>query len=347
MENPALDPQAAPSDAATAAQPRCQPPANVRRELQKYDEAAEVWTWDGPRYRMTVRTLGDGPPLFWLPGIAASYRVYALVLNRLAERFRTVQYSYPGDEHGDGARLRWIRHEDLVDDLFGLIDQLGIGRAFLAGISFGSTIALRALHRESLRFPKTVLQGAFAHRHFTAAERLALALGRTIPGQASRLPLRERVLAYNSKMDFPRVIEDRWPFYVEENGKTPIRALAHRTSLVARLDLRPVLPAISGEVLLIQGREDRIVPDRYFQELRKSLPRCEDVVMPTVGHIPHLTHAEALAHVIREWLLPCHPEQCSNSAAAGAGCTAIEGGPSACRAPAGAGNVPAAPEPDR
>jgi pimeloyl-ACP methyl ester carboxylesterase len=342
MENLTPEPQAAPTAAATAAPTRCQPPANVQREVQKYDEAAEVRTWDGPRYRMTVRILGDGPPLFWLPGIAASYRVYALVLNRLGERFRTIQYSYPGDEPGDGARLRRIRHEDLVDDLFGLIDHLGIGRAFLAGISFGSTIALRAQHRESRRFPKTVLQGAFAHRRFTAAERLALVLGRTIPGQASRLPLRERVLAYNSKMDFPRVIEDRWPFYLEENGKTPIRALAHRTSLVARLDLRPILSAISGEVLLIQGREDRIVPERYFQELKVSLPRCESIVMPTVGHVPHLTHAEALSHVIREWLLPCHPEQCSNSAAGGAGCGAVEGAPVACRAQAGAGEVPPA-----
>ncbi len=314
-----------------AAPPRCQPPANIHRELRRYDELAKVGTWEGPRYRMSYRVLGEGPPLIWLPGIAASYRVYCLVLNRLAERFQTIQYTYPGDQPDDGARLGRIGHGELVDDLFGLIDHLGIGRAFLAGISFGSTVALQALRREPRRFPKTVLQGAFAHRNFTVAERLALSLGRLIPGNASRLPLRERVLTYNTRLDFPNVIEDRWPFYLEQNGLTPIRSLAHRTSLVAGLDLRPILSEIPADVLLIQGREDRIVPHRYFEELRNSLPRCEAALLPTVGHIPHLTHAETLAHVVREWLLPCNPEGCPAESEGNTGCSAADAPGDSCR----------------
>ena len=176
------------------------------------------------------------------------------------------------------------------------------------GISFGSTIALKALQREPRRFPRAVVQGAFAHRRFTPAERLALFLGRRVPGTAARLPLRQTILTYNNRMDFPRIIEDRWPFYLEQNGLTPISALAHRCSLVARLDLRPGLARINADLLLIQGREDRIVPYRYFEELKAALPRSESVVMPTVGHIPHLTHAESLARLIGDWLLPCDRE---------------------------------------
>ena len=161
------------------------------------------------------------------------------------------------------------------------------------------------------------MQGAFAHRRFTAAERLALFLGRRVPGTAARLPLRQTILAYNNKMDFPRIIEDRWPFYLEENGQTQIRALAHRASLVARLDLRPSLARIDAEILLVQGRDDRIVPHRYFEELKAALPRSESVVMPTVGHIPHITHAESLAKLIGDWLLTCEPASCTRDPAAG------------------------------
>jgi pimeloyl-ACP methyl ester carboxylesterase len=300
--------------------PRCQPPANLAREVEQYDDLARREVWSSPRYRMTYRTLGEGPPLLWVPGIASTYRTYALVLNRLATRFRTIQYEYPGDGSGDGAHLGRITHEHLVGDLLGLVDHLGLDRVYLAGISFGATVVLSALARESRRFPRAVVQGAFAHRRFTGAERLALFLGRHVPGHAVRLPLRERVLTYNSRMDFPRVIEDRWPFYLEQNGLTPIRALAHRSSLLTRLDLRPILDQITGEVLLIQGREDRIVPYRYFEELKAALPRCESTVMPTVGHIPHLTHAEALARLIGDWLLPCTEGSCSEQ-----GCPA--GGP--------------------
>ena len=161
----------------------------------------------------------------------------------------------------------------MVDDLFGLIDHLNLGRVFLVGLSFGSTITLRALQREPRRFPKAVVQGAFAWRKSSSAERLALILGRRIPGTSTRLPLRRTVLSYNGRSEFPSVIADRWPYYLEQNGLTPIAAMAHRIHLLTRLDLRPLLPEISTEILLLQGNEDRIVPRRFFDELNPP-PGC-------------------------------------------------------------------------
>ncbi len=247
MPDPTVtDPSPASADAPPF--PRCPAPADFRAEAASYDRCAEVGTWPGPRYRMTYRVLGQGPPLILIPGIASTYRGYALTLSKLAERFRTVIYDYPGEHRDDGARLRRVSHDDLVDDVFGLIDHLNIGRAFLVGLSFGTTIALKAMHREPRRFPKGVVQGAFARRGFTTVERLALRLGRLLPGTTARLPLRRAILSYNSKNHFPAILEGRWDYYLEQNGLTPIAPLAHRLDLVARLDLRPILPAIPVEV---------------------------------------------------------------------------------------------------
>jgi pimeloyl-ACP methyl ester carboxylesterase len=261
---------------------------------------------------MTYRVLGEGPPLILSPGIASTYRGYALTLNTLAPRFRTVIYDYPGENRGDGARLRRISHDDLVDDVFGLIDHLNIGRVYLFGLSFGSTVTLRALRREPRRFPKAVVQGAFARRAFTPAERVALRLGRLLPGTAARVPFREKVLAYNSGMHFPEIIADRWAYYLEQNGLTPIAPLAHRLDLVAGLDLRPGLKEIPNEVLVLQGNEDRIVDRRHFEELCSGLPNARGVLLPLVGHQPHFTHAEALAQAVIDWCLPCAPGGCPN-----------------------------------
>jgi pimeloyl-ACP methyl ester carboxylesterase len=282
----------------------CPAPANFRAEVARYDAAAELGRWEGPRYRLTYRILGQGPPLILIPGIASTYRVYALLLNRLGEHFRTILYDYPGEHPEDGSRLGEITHDHLVDDVFGLLDHLDIGRAFLVGLSFGSTIALKALHRQPAQFPRAAVQGGFAHRRFSSAERWALRLGRLVPGTVARLPFRRTVLAYNSRLEFPSLLEQRWDFYLEENGLTSIRALAHRVELLTRLDLRPILPAIPAEVLLLQGNEDRIVPHRDFEVLKAALPRAEAVILPTVGHQPHLTHAEVLAQLIHQWLLP-------------------------------------------
>lgn len=294
----------------TIDRPPCPAPADFSAEIDAYDQAATVDRWAGPRYRMTYRALGEGPPLILCPGIAATYRGYALTLNRLASRFRTIVYDYPGEQPGDGARLARITHEHLVDDLFGLIEHLRLGRVFLFGPSFGSTIVFRALHREPRRFPKAVVQGAFARRRFTLAERIALRLGRALPGSTARLPLRERVLTWNSRAHFPDPVADRWPIYLHENGLTPIAPLAHRLDLVARLDLRPILAEIPVETLLLQGNEDRIVSRQHFDDLRASLPKGLGVVMPMVGHQPHYTHAESLAGTISEFLLPCGTGGC-------------------------------------
>jgi pimeloyl-ACP methyl ester carboxylesterase len=123
----------------------------------------------------------------------------------------------------------------------------------------------------------------------------------------ARLPFRRAVLTYNARLEFPSIIDDRWRFYVMENGLTPIRALAHRCDMLASLDLRPILPKLDAEILLIQGREDRIIGRREFELLKSALPRATDVVLPTVGHQVHLTHGELLASLIGEWFLPCSP----------------------------------------
>jgi pimeloyl-ACP methyl ester carboxylesterase len=321
--SPQLPDQSAPPDASDFAPPRqpCPAPADFRAEVTRYDDHAETGRWDGPRYRMTYRALGNGPPLIVVPGIASTYRTYAFLLNRLAERFRTVVYDYPGENATDGGDLARITHDRLVDDLFGLIDHLNIGRVFLVGISFGSTIVLKALHREPRRFPKAAVQGAFAYRDFTRGERWALRLGGLVPGNVGRLPFRRPILTYNTKAEFPALLEDRWRFYLEENGRTPIRSLAHRVKLLFDLDLRPILTDVPTEVLLIQGNEDRIVSRRYFDMLQTALPRAEGAILPTVGHEPHLTHAEAMAGLIGDWLLPCAPTGCSEEHRSQAGCS--------------------------
>lgn len=283
----------------------CPVPADFAKAVSDYDSRAEVRVVETRYGRTTCRILGQGPTLVVSPGLASTYRGFALFLNTLAEHFRTVIYDYPGENPDDQANLSRIDHDALVDNLFEVMDALSIGRAFLAGISFGSTITFKALAREPRRFPKAAVQGGFARRKFSAAEKAALKLGRLVPGTAGKLPLHERILTYNNRIHFPPEIDDRWRLYLEENAKTPIRSLAHRLELLTTLDLRPLLPQIRTPVLLVQGNEDRIVPRVYFDELQKTLPEATGVVVPMVGHQPHYTHPEALAKAMDQFFLGC------------------------------------------
>ncbi len=197
----------------------------------------ETSAWSSPPDDLSGSS-ASGPPLVLLPGLASTYRGYVPTLRRLARRYQTIQLDYPGEHPDDGASLPRISHDDLVDDLFGLLDQLGRTQVRLFGLSFGSTIALKALRADGNRFPKAVLQGGFARRKLMPAERIALAMGRKLSGNASRLPFHRRGLARNNKSTFPSRWPELWDLYVVENGLTPIASLTHRLDLLDRLDLR-------------------------------------------------------------------------------------------------------------
>ena len=276
---------------------------DFRAEVVQYDRSAEVGQWSGSRHRMTYRRLGEGPAIVLLPGLASTYRGYAPTLLRLARRSRTIQVDYPGENTGDGARLDQIGHDDLVDDLIGLLDHLELPMVSLFGLSFGSTLSLKALHRKADRFPRAVLQGGFARRRLKPAERFALAVGRRIPGSTSNLPFHRKALARKNRPTFPADRTDLWDFYLEENGRTPIASLTHRLDLLDRLDLRPILPEIRQEILVIHGTSDRIVPMARHDELVDGLARPTRVLMEGVGHQPHWTHPETLAKWVGDFLV--------------------------------------------
>ncbi len=287
----------------SSTRPRCPAPADLSVEQAAYEGTAEVGVWAGPNYRMHFRRLGSGPPLLLVPGIAATHKSYALLLNRLAQSFTTIHYDYPGMDAEDGARLSKIGHGELAEDLVGLLDHLQLGQVFLLGISFGVTVSLCALGRWPERFPRAVLQGGFAYRPYTIAERMALGLGRQVPGTVERLPFREKILEWNSRDVFPTAMASRWGEYVEDNGRTRIAGLAHRCGLLTRLDLRPRLGSIRTPILVIQGNEDRIVPRLLHEELVRGLPCGEAKVVPLAGHPMHYTHAELLTQMAAEFLL--------------------------------------------
>lgn len=88
---------------------------------------------------------GDGPAVVLLHGLTATRR-YVVMGSRALERAgnRVVAYDARGHGESDPAPAPdAYRYEDLAADLGGLLDDLGIGRAVLAGASMGAHTLLR------------------------------------------------------------------------------------------------------------------------------------------------------------------------------------------------------------
>jgi pimeloyl-ACP methyl ester carboxylesterase len=279
------------------------------------------------RYRMPYFVWGNGPSLVFIHGVGDSSTSFLLPIARLSAHFRCIAYNLPSGQ--DGARLWRYRHEDLVADLWALLDQLGIERAYVLGSSFGATIALRALAERPDRLPRAVLQGGFAHRPLRRAERWLSWLARFLPGPTARLPKREKLLKLVHGEMFRDQPPEVWRAFIDWTGRSRLAALGHQAWWLNRLDLRPLLPTIRQPVLLVCGDRDRLAPLAHAEMMNASLPSAGMVVLEGCGHFPSYTHAEPFAEVVRQFLTP--PERLACAFSAGSdGQAAGERGQSRC-----------------
>ncbi|MEZ4385171.1 MAG: alpha/beta hydrolase [Nannocystaceae bacterium] len=128
--------------------------------------AAEIWhEREGTRLFAVASGGADARPLVFIHGGLADHRAAALYVGGLEERYRVIT----PDLRGSGrSRFRGaLTWDALADDVAGLLDHLGVERAVVGGVSFGSGVALRL----ALRHPRRVAGLALLSPLFAGAER--------------------------------------------------------------------------------------------------------------------------------------------------------------------------------
>jgi pimeloyl-ACP methyl ester carboxylesterase len=235
--------------------------------------------------------------------VSDSSRSFVQPIARLAAHFRCIAYDLP-DGRVDGARLGRYRHDDLVEDVWALLDHLGLRQSYVLGSSFGSTIALQALRARPERLRRAVLQGGLAHRPLTRAEYLLARVARFFPGSMRWVPFRRTVVRAINYEIFARRAPAVWDYFLECSGRAAVAAFAHQALLLHRLDLRTLLPEVRQPVLLVCGDRDTVVPRAYAEVLLGGLPIAGLVTIEGCGHVPSYTHPEVFAEVVRQFLTP-------------------------------------------
>jgi pimeloyl-ACP methyl ester carboxylesterase len=275
---------------------------DVRTAVRRFATEARPGIVASPRYRARYVVWGSGPPLVFAHGLTDRAKSFALVMPRLADRFTCIAVEL-ANSLDDGANLTAYRHHHHVDDLVCVLNHLGYDRVDLVGSSYGSTIALRTLALAPDRVRRCILSGGFARRPLAWFERIPAILARPWPGRIGDVLGRRLVLGRLDKAQFACAAPDVYRLFRDCTNSTPIRALTHRTLLLASLDLRPTLPSIPHSVLLIGGDDDRIVPQKFRAELAAGLTNVRQVEIAGCGHGPQYTHPGPMADAIREFLL--------------------------------------------
>jgi pimeloyl-ACP methyl ester carboxylesterase len=279
------------------------PTVTLAEARTKFEREAVQGVCDTGRYRCQYYVWGTGPPIVMIPGIADDRLSFIFVSALLAPYFRCIAYDLPSGR-GDGAKLRQIGHREMVQDLFALLDHLDIRQSYLLGSSFGGSIALAAMHASPGRFPREILQGAFAHRPLGPAEGFLARLARYWPGTMHLLPGRTMLLRKFHSAPFADKSPEIWSYFLDRSNTHPIAAVAHRALLIDQLDLRPILSNLRQPVLMICGDNDPMVGSSCEEGLLEGLGNAGRATITGCGHNPLFSHPETFAELVRQFLTP-------------------------------------------
>lgn len=243
----------------------------------------------------------DAPPVFALHGWGLNAAVLAPLDGVIAGRpVRAIDL--PG--HGRRRGERFGRNLDaLVEDLLVRAPP----RAVWLGWSLGGMLALAAAAAAPDRVAALVTVAAspsFVARDDWPAGMAPARLRRMAadlaadPEQTVNDFLTLQVLASRGG----RIALRRLKAALAERGMADRQALDDGLHLLEALDLRPQLAALQVPLLAMGGARDRLVQPAAVRAMAEQAPRAEAVVFGNAAHAPFLTHREAFAARVDEFL---------------------------------------------
>lgn len=243
----------------------------------------------------------DGRPVVLIHGFPFSHRMWEPQLRPLSDEFRLVAYDIRGHGEspvGDGQ----YTIEFFVDDLFGLLDGLGIEEVVGCGLSMGGYVLLRALEREPERFGGVVLCDTRSEADTDEGRLKRVAAIRTLRSEGAAgyaeafLP---KVLAPETLDARPEVVAAVREM-IEAN---PVEGMVGaQLAMAARTDTTDVLGRIEAPTLVIVGERDELTPPGTAREMARRIAGAGVTVVSRAGHLSNLENPGEFNEALRLFL---------------------------------------------
>jgi pimeloyl-ACP methyl ester carboxylesterase len=251
--------------------------------------------------QIAYERVGSGPALVLLHGyVGDGPTTWRRQLDGLSDDFTVIAWDAPGAGRSSDPPERF-GVDGYADCLAGFIQELGVGRVCVAGLSFGGIVALGLQRRHAAVSSALVLASAYAGWAGSlppevAEQRLAQALrladGTPEAFVGALLPTMFSVAMSDETMaDFRASMQAFHP--------RGFRAMARASAE----DVRDVLPAIDVPTLLVHGERDVRAPRAVAEGLHTAISGSRMVVLPGVGHVCNVEAPDEFNLSVRDFLL--------------------------------------------
>jgi 3-oxoadipate enol-lactonase len=229
----------------------------------------------------------DRPAIIFLHAFPFSSEMWTSQVRELESDFRVITCDMRGfgkTELGDGQYLL----DHLVDDLFGLMDQLKLSEVILCGLSMGGYVALRAVEREKGRVSALILADTRSEADSNEAKtKRADAISKIKRGELSAYfdGFLQGALGEDTRKIQPALVLSIKSQLMQVSPKSLVAALI---ALAARTDTTQFLSEISIPTLIIVGEQDTLTPPPASESMGKKISGSVLRKLPGVGHLSNL-----------------------------------------------------------
>ena len=239
----------------------------------------------------------DAPALVFNNSLGSDFRIWQEVAPAFAERFRVVLYDKRGHGLSDAPPAPYAM-DDHTDDLFALLDHLGIESAALVGLSVGGMIAQRAAVRASHRVKALVLCCTAAK--IGTSELWAERISAVEKGGIE--PIVENVLQRWFTPHFRETKPDEAAGWRNMLVRLPAHGYAGTCAAIRDADLTADASKISVPTLCVAGDQDGSTPADVVRNTAGLIPGARFELIEGSGHIPCVEKPAALKQLLQRHL---------------------------------------------
>ena len=253
---------------------------------------------------MRIVDKGSGTPLVLIPGIQGRWEYLRRAADELSVHHRVLTHSLPDDRRFSGFASALDGYVDAIDQM---LDERGVSRAVICGVSFGGRIALRFAAQRPARTTALVLVSTpgprwhlrESHRRFARSPWLSAPAFFVGAGDRMRREIR---------FALPRT-RDRMRFFVKMTAlaiaapSSPAR-MAARALMIDGVSSADECALVRCPTLVLNGERelDHVVPVDGSSEYARLIERASSATLHGTGHQGPLLRPDEFSRVITEFV---------------------------------------------
>jgi pimeloyl-ACP methyl ester carboxylesterase len=249
---------------------------------------------------------GEGKPLILVHGTGADAQSFEDMIPILSKDFKVYAYDMRG--FGETIRPTQVPLSDTLwaDDLAGLMGELGVEQAALAGWSLGGIVAMEF----ALRYPQMVshlilIGSGSPLPTSTPMDRSGFETRRKLAEEGASIEeIVEKTFEFSKGAYSPHVVQNK-PEALEKLRQTLLRNDPKSYADVikaTRSDFGPKLGEIGHPTLIIVGEDDTRTPVEMSEGLNKAIPNSYMKVIENCGHFYGFEQPEETCRVMMNFL---------------------------------------------